>query len=121
MEELKADAGNHEYTGAHDVVDAAKEESLNKGAIDFIDKPASLEKLPLVFKRIEEALKQGPKKILIVEENEKHAQALCYFLETYNINVQGTQEVNDAAISSTERDAADCVVLEMKLFNEQCV
>ncbi len=62
-----------------------KEESLDRGAIDFIDKPASLEKLPQIFNTIEIALNRGPKKILIVEENEKHAQALCYFLESYNI------------------------------------
>ncbi len=92
-----------------------KEESLSRGAIDFIDKQGLIDKMPEVFNRIEEALRQGPRKILIVEENEKHAQALCYFLESHNINVKGTQQVNEAA-TILKDGSADCVVLEMKLF-----
>ncbi len=115
MDELKANAATrgipvHMMSSMH-----AKEESLSRGAIDFIDKPVLLDKLPDVFKRIEEALRKGPRKILIVEENEKHAQALCYFLESYNINVKSTQEVSDT-IKILQDGSADCVVLEMKVF-----
>ena len=116
MDELKNNSATknipvHMMSSMH-----AEEESLSRGAINFIDKSATLEKLPQIFTKIEEALLRGPKKILIVEENEKHAQALCYFLESYNINVKGTQEIDDA-VKILQDGSADCVVLEMKVFN----
>src|SRR6476469_9444016 len=40
-----------------------KEESLSKGALDFISKPLAFEKLPSLFESIEQALTKGPKKI----------------------------------------------------------
>ena len=115
MDELKANLSTRSIPVHMMSSMLAKEESLSRGAIDFIDKAVSLDKLPDVFKKIEEALQKGPKKILIVEENEKHAQALCYFLESYNINVKSTQEVGDA-IKIFQDGSTDCVVLEMKVF-----
>ncbi len=53
-----------------------------KGAVDFINKPVALEKMTDVFRKIEEALQKGTQKVLIVEENAKHANALSYFLAT---------------------------------------
>ncbi len=115
MDELKTNAATRHIPVHMMSSMQAKDESLERGAIDFIDKPMALDKLPEVFNKIEEALQQGPKKILIVEENEKHAQALCYFLESYNINVKGTQEITEAA-TILKDGSADCVVLEMKVF-----
>ncbi len=117
MEDLKASAATR-HIPVHIMSSMpAKDESLSRGAIDFIDKPVSLDKLPEVFGRIEEALQKGPRKILIVEENDKHAQALCYFLESYNINVKGTQDSKEA-VKILKEGSADCVVLEMKVFAE---
>ncbi len=115
MDELKANAAT-KHIPVHMMSSMqAKEESLSRGAIDFIDKPVSLEKLPKVFETIESALHRGPRKILIVEENEKHAQALCFFLESYRINVKGTQDIAEA-VKILKDGSADCVVLEMKVF-----
>ena len=38
-----------------------------------------------IFQKIEDALNRHPKKVLIVEENAKHAKALAYFLESFNV------------------------------------
>ncbi|TKK68900.1 response regulator [Ilyomonas limi] len=95
-----------------------KEESLSKGALDFISKPVAFDKLPGLFESIEQALTRGPKKILIVEENAKHAQALCYFLESYNVNVLCTNDV-DKAIHALQNEGSDCVVLDLGVINEK--
>ncbi len=117
MEELKANNAT-KHIPVHMMSSLQqKEESISRGAIDFIDKAASLEKMPDVFSRIEMALSRGPRKILIVEENEKHAQALCYFLESYNINVRSTQDISEA-VSILQEGSSDCVVLEMKVFTK---
>ncbi|WP_353131844.1 response regulator [Pseudopedobacter sp.] len=89
-----------------------KKESLLKGAIDFIDKPVALEQINDMFKRIEEALNRFPKKVLIVEENQKHASALSYFLSSFNIHTEIKNSVADS-INALTSDKADCVILDM--------
>ncbi|MFY1046011.1 response regulator [Chryseobacterium sp. GP-SGM7] len=89
-----------------------KKESLMKGAVDFINKPVALEQMTDVFRKIEEALQQGPKKVLIVEENAKHASALSYFLSNFNISLSVENNVEDVvnALSSNQNE---CVILDI--------
>ncbi len=89
-----------------------KQESLLRGAVDFINKPFALEQMQEIFKKLEHALNRSPKKVLIVEENEQHAKALSYFLTTNNIN---TDIVNNVAqsIDLLQNKEVDCVILDM--------
>lgn len=89
-----------------------KRESLLQGAIDFINKPMALEQMGDMFRKIEDALTRHPKKVLIVEENPKHAAALSLFLGSFNIasEIKSNVEESIAALSS---DTADCVILDM--------
>jgi len=89
-----------------------KEESLMKGAIDFINKPVALEQMTDVFRKIEEALRKSPQKVLIVEENSKHASALSYFLSNFNISLSVQNNVEDSVKALTSNDV-DCVILEV--------
>lgn len=89
-----------------------KKESLLKGAVDFIDKPIALEQIDDMFKKIEEALKKHPKKVLIIEENLKHASALAYFLSTFNIHADIKTNVEDSIIALSS-EKVDCVILDM--------
>jgi signal transduction histidine kinase/CheY-like chemotaxis protein/CHASE3 domain sensor protein len=96
----------------------ARKESLQKGAVDFINKPLALEQMPLVFQRLEDALTRNPKKVLIVEENAKHAQALAYFLENFNVNTEITVNIS-SSVSALKRDDVNCVILDMGVPDEQ--
>lgn len=89
-----------------------KQESLLKGAVDFLDKPVAFDKIPDVFLRIEHIINKEAQKVLIIEDNPKHAKALAYFLETYNINSEIKSEVTQGleALNKTE---VDCVILDM--------
>ncbi|EEI93146.1 response regulator receiver domain protein [Sphingobacterium spiritivorum ATCC 33300] len=89
-----------------------KKESLLKGAIDFINKPIAMEQIGGMFKKIEEALTRYPKKVLIVEENPKHATALSYFLSNFNIASEIKSNVKDSVEALTS-DAVNCVILDM--------
>lgn len=95
-----------------------KQESLLKGAVNFLDKPVAYEMLPEIFKRIEHIINKESKKVLIIEDNSKHAKALGYFLETYNINSEIKSEISDgvAALKSPE---VDCVILDMGIPDNQ--
>ncbi len=89
-----------------------KQESLLKGAVDFINKPFALEQMQDMFRKLENALTKSPKKVLIVEENEQHAKALSYFLSAHNINTSISTNVTDS-IGSLQSREIDCVILDM--------
>jgi signal transduction histidine kinase/DNA-binding response OmpR family regulator/HAMP domain-containing protein len=90
----------------------AKKESLQKGAVDFINKPVAFEQMQEVFSKIERVLTKENKKVLIVEENTRHAKALAYFLETFEVNAQISNSVN-SGVDALRRDDVDCVILDM--------
>ena len=89
-----------------------KRESLLQGAIDFINKPMALEQMGDMFRKIEAALTRHPKKVLIVEENPKHAAALSLFLGSFNIASEIKSNVEDSIVALNS-DVADCVILDM--------
>jgi len=112
MEELKSDKTTRpipvHMMSSHEV----KTKSLSKGAVDFISKPVAFEKLGEMFQKIEQALSKHPKKVLIVEENPKHAQALAYFLESYHVNAEIKNSV-DEGVQALKSNDVDCVILDM--------
>jgi CheY-like chemotaxis protein len=112
MEELKGDPATKpipvHMMSSHQV----KTRSLAKGAIDFINKPVAFEKMGEIFEKIEQALSRHPRKVLIVEENPKHAQALSYFLETFNVNAEIRNNVGEG-IQALNQNQVDCVILDM--------
>lgn len=89
-----------------------KKESLMKGAVDFINKPVALEHMQQIFQKLEHALSRHPKKVLIVEENKQHAEALSYFLSDYSINTQVVNNLNQS-IDALYKNEVDCVILDM--------
>ena len=95
-----------------------KKESLLKGAVNFLDKPVAYEQIPDVFKRIEHFVNREAQKVLIIEDNPKHAQALSFFLESYNINSEIKSEVNDG-VDALQRAGVDCVILDMGVPDRQ--
>jgi len=92
----------------------AKRESLMSGAVDFINKPVALEQMQEIFEKLEDALNKGPRKVLIVEENPRHAKALAYFLETFDVNSRIKDNVKDS-INALSVEGVDCVILDMGL------
>ena len=95
-----------------------KQESLLKGAVDFLDKPVAFDKIPEVFMRIEHIISKESQKVLIIEDNPKHAKSLAYFLETYNINSEIKSEMADGLLALNKSDV-DCVILDMGIPDKQ--
>lgn len=118
MDELKADPVTRpipvHMMSSHQV----KNRSLTQGALDFIDKPVAFEKLSGVFAKIEEALSRHPKKVMIVEEDARHAQALAYFLENFNV-VSEIRHTVQEGIVAINQDRVDCVILDMAVAGSQ--
>lgn len=89
-----------------------KNKSISSGAVDFINKPVAYDQIQEIFKRIEYVLNKDAKKVLIVEENPMHAKALAFYLETFNINSEIQNNVQDGIIS-LNKEKVDCVILDM--------
>jgi CheY-like chemotaxis protein len=89
-----------------------KQESLLKGAVNFLDKPVAFEQMPDIFKRIEQIVNKESQKVLIIEDNPKHAKALAYFLETYNINSEIKSDVTEG-VDALHKQNINCVILDM--------
>ncbi|NEU08665.1 response regulator [Flavihumibacter sp. R14] len=94
-----------------------KKESLLKGAVDFIEKPVALEQMAGIFSKLEHALSRHPKKVMIVEENPKHAKALSFFLANFKINSEISSTVS-GGISLLQQEQIDCVILDMGLADK---
>jgi len=118
MEELKADPQTRHIPVHIMSSNELRKESLQKGAIDFINKPIALDQMQEVFKKIEYVLSKQGKKVLIIEENPKHAQALAYFLETFSVNAEMSSDIGEG-ISALKRDNVDCVILDMGIPDQR--
>lgn len=95
-----------------------KQESLLKGAVNFLDKPVAFEQMPEIFKKIEKIISKESQKVLIIEDNPKHAKALAFFLETYNINSEIKSEILEG-VSALQKAEVDCVILDMGIPDKQ--
>jgi signal transduction histidine kinase/DNA-binding response OmpR family regulator/CHASE3 domain sensor protein len=118
MEELKSTAETR-HIPVHIMSSLElKSESLLKGAVDFINKPVAFDQIQDVFKKIEYVLTHHPKKVLIVEENARHAKALAYFLESFDVNLETKSDVQDA-VTSLKNEGVDCVILDMGIPDQK--
>ncbi len=117
MQELKQDPETRSIPvhmmSSHQV----KKESLVKGAIDFISKPVAFEQMQEVFRKIEQAIVKEKSKVLIIEENPKHAKALAFFLESYTVKAEISGSIQKGMESLKEKDV-DCVILDMGIPDE---
>jgi len=112
MEALKSDAATR-HIPVHIMSSfEVKKESRWHGAVDFINKPVALEQMKKMFMRLETVLNKHPKKVLIIEENTKHAQALSNFLDSYNISSGVEHNIQDS-IRHLQNKETDCVILDM--------
>ncbi|MFC6096526.1 response regulator [Flavobacterium qiangtangense] len=118
IEELKANSQTKHIPVHMMSSHKMKQESLLKGAINFLDKPVAFEQMPEIFRRIEHIINRESQKVLIVEDNPKHAKALAYFLETYNINSEIRSHVDDG-VDALKKSEVDCVILDMGIPAKQ--
>lgn len=95
----------------------AKNEGMLRGAVDFITKPLAFEQMQEIFNKIELVLNQKSKKVLIVEDNPKHAKALAHFLDTFSITSEIKNTIEDS-VSAFRKDA-DCVILDMGIPDQK--
>lgn len=95
-----------------------KKESLTGGAVDFIQKPLAFEKMSQILDKIEEAGKNGKKKVLIVEDNTHHARALGYYLSSNGIVADISSDIHQSVVTLKKKEV-NCVILDMGIPGTQ--
>jgi len=114
MEELKKDSATR-HIPVHIMSSfEAKRESLTRGAVDFINKPMALDQMSEIFRRIESVINREKSKVLIVEENPKHAQALSYYLSSFRVESSIAKSIPES-IQALQKEEVNCVILDMGL------
>ncbi|MFT5821149.1 MAG: PAS domain S-box-containing protein [Crocinitomix sp.] len=118
MHELKADkATRHIPVHMMSSIDVSTKESVDAGAIDFINKPMAEQQLDEVFTRLNNSASGHPKNILIIEDNETHQMALKTYIEDGSkICFLASTAKEGIAILNKER--IDCLILDMGLPDE---
>jgi signal transduction histidine kinase/DNA-binding response OmpR family regulator/CHASE3 domain sensor protein/HAMP domain-containing protein len=95
-----------------------KHKSLSRGAIDFINKPMAFEQMQDIFEKLDYVLNHSPRKVLILEENPKHAKALAYFLESNNVNTEIRTNALEG-IDALKKKEVNCVILDMGIPDQK--
>ena len=67
-----------------------------------------------IFRKIEQVLAEGPKKVLIVEDNTKHAEALSFFLGSHQIHSEIKKDIA-GSVDALKNQTMDCVILDMSI------
>src|SRR5579872_1806467 len=65
-----------------------------------------------IFLKIEQVLNKSPKKVLIIEDNSKHARALAYFLGNHHLRTEISGTI-DASREALQKKELDCVILDI--------
>lgn len=118
MEELKSNAITRHIPVHIMSSHKLRRESLLKGAVDFLDKPVLYEQMPEVFGRIEQIVNRESQKILIIEDNSKHAEALSFFLGSNNIKAEISSEIPES-LRILQQEGVHCVILDMGIPDKQ--
>lgn len=91
-----------------------RNKSLMQGAVDFLNKPVAIDQMHEVFRKIEYIVENRPRKVMIVEENTKHARALAYYLESFGISAEIKTELQ-SGIDVLRSEQATCVIMDMDI------
>jgi CheY-like chemotaxis protein/signal transduction histidine kinase/methyl-accepting chemotaxis protein len=89
-------------------------EAMKMGAIGYLTKPISLEKLEEAFAKIESYISKPFKKLLVVEDDDNMRNAIVELIDDKDINIasvsSGTQ-----AIEHIRTNDFDCIILDLGL------
>ena len=88
MDDLKKDARTRNIPVHIMSSFEVKNESLQKGAVDFLPKATAFGNMDQAFEKIEYFFSRSARKVIIVEDNMRHAQALAFFLGAHNLHME---------------------------------
>ena len=89
-------------------------DALRKGAVGFLTKPLSLEKVESTFKKIENIITRPVKKLLVVEDDALQQESIKALIGDGNVEIVMAQSGRQAFDTLTA-EAFDCMILDLGL------
>lgn len=91
-----------------------KREAMKMGAVDFLKKPVSLEKLEKAFARIEDFLDKPVRNLMVVDNDQIELQAIEEMIGNGDVRISGASS-GEEAVSRLLTDEYDCLILDLNL------
>ena len=95
-------------------VEDSTDEAVSKGAIGFLNKPATLESLDTAFKKIESIFSKEVKELLVVEDDETLRAAIVKLINDNTVNITAVPTGMEALEKLRVTDF-DCMILDLGL------
>jgi len=95
-------------------LDEDRHHGLSRGAFAFVTKPTSTDELNAALSRIREYAQPRRKKLLLVEDNPAEQLSTRELLWHEDIEINAVDS-GAAALDAIQRDAYDCIVLDLRL------
>jgi CheY-like chemotaxis protein/signal transduction histidine kinase len=111
---LKHDVGTRHIPVQILTVDAERHSSLERGAFDFLSKPASAESIGEALERIRKYTLRRAKRLLVVEDDARERNSIVELIGEADIEIVAAESGEDA-LARLAAGAFDCVVLDLRL------
>jgi CheY-like chemotaxis protein/signal transduction histidine kinase len=95
-----------------------KEAALQMGAVGYAVKPATLEQLREVFKKLEDKLTQPLKRVLLVEDDARQRESVIQLISDNDVEITAV-ETGTEALALLADMAFDCMIVDLKLPDMQ--
>jgi HAMP domain-containing protein/CheY-like chemotaxis protein/signal transduction histidine kinase len=94
--------------------DEDRQHGLARGAFSFVTKPTTIEGVEKALVRIKEYSSRKRRRLLVVEDNAAEQLSISELLGHDDIEIEAAQS-GQAALAALQREAFDCVVLDLHL------
>jgi HAMP domain-containing protein/CheY-like chemotaxis protein/signal transduction histidine kinase len=91
-----------------------RERTLRQGALSYLNKPISRERLQEEFARIQKFMVAGKRSLLVVEDEKMQRDAIVELIGDKDIRIIGV-ETAQQALEALNNDRFDCMVLDLTL------
>lgn len=88
--------------------------ALKMGAMGYLTKPVTLDKIKAAMERIETTLSKSVKQVLLVEDDERQNKAVSELIGGEDIEVVSVHTA-EAAMVEIKRSGFDCIILDLTL------
>jgi CheY-like chemotaxis protein/signal transduction histidine kinase len=91
-----------------------QQSALRMGALGYLTKPVTLEKIRSAIGRMESLLSEKVRKVLLIEDDERQNTAISELVSGQDVAVTSVRTGKDA-IATLEKQAFDCIILDLSL------
>lgn len=91
-----------------------QQNALRLGAVGYLGKPVSLEKVREALGKIDKMISKKTKRLLVVEDDKRQREAIVALVTGKDIEIQAL-ETGESALKAMTEIAFDCIILDLSL------